>query len=165
MMTKTVVSMVLLVLLLPMTAAAQKKGSIELRSSSEVEVATTNAKGEKEVKRVDAAASKVIPGDVVIFTTQYANVDKKPAENVVIMNPVSEHVVYVENSAEGLGMKVEFSVDQGKRYAAPDKLVKTDAQGVSRRAAAREYTHIRWTLGKPLAPGGKGSVSFRAMVK
>jgi uncharacterized repeat protein (TIGR01451 family) len=159
-------SMVLLVLLLlPLTATAQKKGSIELRSISEVEVATTNAKGEKEVKRVDAAAAKVIPGDVVIFTTQYANIDKKPVEKVVITNPVSEHLIYVENSAEGQGMKIEFSVDQGKRYATPDKLTKTDAKGVSRRALARDYTHIRWTLGKPLAPGGKGSVTFRAMVK
>jgi uncharacterized repeat protein (TIGR01451 family) len=164
-MTKMVMSMVLLVLLLPMTAAAQQKGSIELKSVSEVEVTTTNAKGEKEVKRVEAAAAKVIPGDVVIFTTQYANIDRKPAENVVITNPVSEHVVYVENSAEGQGMKIEFSADQGKRYAAPDKLTKTDAKGVSKRATARDYTHIRWTLGKPLAPDGKGSVTFRAMVK
>jgi uncharacterized repeat protein (TIGR01451 family) len=164
MMTRTVMSMVL-VLLLPMTAAAQKKGSIELRSVSEVEVTTTNAKGEKEVKRVEAAAAKVIPGDVVIFTTQYVNIDTKPAEHIVITNPVPEHVVYVENSAEGQGMKIEFSVDQGKRYAAPDKLTKTDAKGVSRRASAGDYTHIRWTLGKPLAPGDKGSVSFRARVK
>jgi uncharacterized repeat protein (TIGR01451 family) len=165
MMRKKVVSMVMLVLLLPMTAAAQKKGSIELSSVSEVEITTTNAKGEKEVKRVAAAAAKVIPGDVVIFTTQYANIDKKPMEHVVITNPVSEHVVYVENSAEGKGMKIEYSVDQGKSYAAPDKLMKTDAQGVSKRAAARDYTNIRWTLDKPLAPGGTGSVSFRAMVK
>ncbi len=118
-MTKTVVSMVLLVLLLPTIATAQKKGSLELISISEVEVTATNTKGEKEVTRVDAAAAKVIPGDVVIFTTQYANIDKKPVENVVITNPVSEHVVYVENSAEGQGMKIEFSVDQGKALCSP----------------------------------------------
>ena len=164
-MTRTVMSTVLLVLLLPTIAAAQKKGSLELKSVSEVEVTTTNAKGEKEVKRVEAAAAKVIPGSVVIFTTQYVNIDKKPVERVVITNPVSEHLVYVENSAEGQGMKIEFSVDQGKRYAAPDKLTKIDAKGVSRPDTARDYTHIRWTLGKPLAPGGKGSVAFRAMVK
>lgn len=165
MMTKTVASMVLLVLLLPMVATAQKKGSLALRSISEVEVTTTNAKGEKEVKRVDATTAKVIPGDVVIFTTQYENIDKKPVERVVITNPVSEHVVYVENSAGGQGMKIEFSVNQGKRFAAPDRLTKTDARGVSRRATAGDYTHIRWILGTPLAPGGKGSVSFRATVK
>jgi uncharacterized repeat protein (TIGR01451 family) len=164
MMTKTVMSMVLLVLL-PMVATAQKKVSLELRSISEVEVFTTNAKGEKEVKRADATSAKVVPGDVVIFTTQYENIDKKPVERVVITNPVSEHVVYIGNSAEGQGMKIEFSVDRGKRFAAPDKLTKIDAKGVSRRATAGDYTHIRWTLGTPLAPGGKGSVSFRAAVK
>ena len=30
---------------------------------------------------------------------------------------------------------------------------------------ASEYTHIRWTLKKPIGKGGKGSVSFRAKVK
>jgi uncharacterized repeat protein (TIGR01451 family) len=155
---------IMTLLLLPATAPAQQKGSIELRSVSEVEIIEQNAEGKKEVKRIDAAKAKVVPGDAVIFTVFYANTDIKPADRVVVTNPVPEHMSYQNKSAEGAGTKIEFSADGGKSYAAPDKLFVT-AAGKKRPAIASDYTHIRWTLSRPLAPGGKGSVSFRATLK
>ncbi len=79
-------------------------------------------KGEKEVKRVDTAKAKVVPGDIVIFSTYYTNIGSKPAANVMITNPVPEHMVYMDRSAEGKGTTIEFSVNGGKSYSAPDKL-------------------------------------------
>lgn len=153
-----------LLLLLPASAPAQQKGSIVLNSLSEVEVVKQNAEGKKEVKRVDAAKAVVVPGDTVIFTVSYANTDTKPADRVIVINPVPQHMTYIEKSAEGKGMAIDFSADGGKTYAAPEKLTVT-AEGKQRPATASDYTHIRWTLGKPLAPGGKGSVSFKALLK
>jgi hypothetical protein len=72
---------------------------------------------------------------------------------------------YVDQSAEGKGMKIDFSADKGKGYGDPDKLVITDAQGMKRKAGPADYTHIRWTLTKPLPAGGSGSVSFRARLQ
>jgi uncharacterized repeat protein (TIGR01451 family) len=129
-----------------------------------VEVVKLNAEGKKEVKRIDAAKAAVVPGDTVIFTVSYANTDTKPADRVIVINPVPEHVIYADKSAEGTGTTIEFSVDGGKTYAAPGKLTVTSA-GKQRPAIAADYTHIRWTLSKPLAPGGKGSVSFKAQIK
>ena len=151
-------------LLLPAPAPAQKKAGIVLTSVSEVEVVKQNAEGKKEVKRVDAAKAAVVPGDTVIFTVSYANTDPKPADRVIVINPVPEHMTYLNNSAEGTGTVIDFSVDGGKTYAAPGKLTVT-ANGRQRPVTAADYTHIRWTLSKPLAPGGKGSVSFKAMLK
>lgn len=151
-----------LALLTPAAAWAQQKGSIELRSIAEVELTETNAKGEKEVKRVDTAKARVVPGDVVIFSTYYTNISGKPAENVMITNPVPEHMLYMDRSAEGKGTTIEFSVNGGKSYSTPDKLSVTDASGKSRKAVASDYTHIKWTVSKPVAPGGKGDVSFKA---
>jgi uncharacterized repeat protein (TIGR01451 family) len=164
-MKKTIIGIVLALLLLPAAARAQQKGSIELTSIAEVQVTETNAKGEKEVKRVDASKAKVVPGDIVIFTTRYVNVGKKPADKVVITNPVPEHMEYVDGSAEGKGMKIDFSVDQGKSYASPDTLTVTDAQGKKRKAGPKDYTGIRWSFGSSLAAGGKGSVSFKARLQ
>ncbi|MDH4164263.1 MAG: hypothetical protein OEW15_16490 [Nitrospirota bacterium] len=152
-------------LLVPALAGAQQKAAIDLRTLSQVEVTTTNAKGEKEMKRVEAARANVTPGDMVIFTTSYSSNVKKPAENVAITNPVPEHMVYVDRSAEGAGTRIEFSIDGGKTYSAPEKLIVTVGPGKTRPALAADYTHIKWTLTKPLQPGGKGSVSFRAKVK
>ena len=154
-----------LALLTPAAAWAQQKGSIELKSIAEVEITETNAKGEKEVKRVDTAKAKVVPGDIVIFSTYYTNISGKPAENVLITNPVPEHMLYMDRSAEGKGTTIEFSVNGGKSYSTPDRLIVTDASGKSRKAVASDYTHSKWTIIKPVAPGGKGDVSFKAKLK
>src|SRR5512134_3515739 len=137
----------LLTLLLPFTAPAQQKeqGTIELKSVSEVEVVTATAGGAKVVKRVDTGKAKVVPGDTVVFTTTYRNTGTKPAEKVVITNPVPDHTLYVEKSAEGKGTMIDFSADGGKSYASPDKLTVNDAAEKARKAGAADYTHIRWT--------------------
>lgn len=163
-MTKKTLCLIVAALLLPLAAGAQQKGSIELKSLAEVEVVQTDAAGKKTVSRVDAATAKVVPGDVVVFTTEYRNIGSKPTESVVITNPVPEHVVYVDKSAVGRGARIDFSVDGGKGYATAGKLVVTEA-GKKRKAGAQDYTHIRWTLTKPVPPGGKGNVSFKAKIK
>ncbi|MEK6743341.1 MAG: hypothetical protein AABZ15_07025 [Nitrospirota bacterium] len=162
---RTVVGLLLLFLTLPAAAGAQQKGGIELKTVSEVDVVGKNAQGEREVKRVDAGKISVVPGGVVIFTTTFSNKGSKLAERVAIKNPVPPNMTYVDKSAEGEGTKIEFSIDNGKTYNAPDTLMVTDGQGKTRRALASDYTHIRWIVTKPLAPGGKGSVSFKAKVK
>ena len=164
-MKKTAVIMMMALLLLPAAARAQQKGTIDLKSIAEVMVTETNAKGQKEVKRVEVAKAKVLPGDEVIFTTTYTNTGKQPADKVVITNPMPEHMDYVDQSAEGKGPTIEFSVDKGKTYGTPDKLMITDAQGKTRKAGPKDYTTIRWTLVKSVPPGGTGSVSFRARVQ
>jgi len=83
----------------------------------------------------------------------------------VIKNPVPEHMLYVEGSAEGKGTKIEFSVDKGRTFEAAGKLMVPTPDGKKRRAAAADYTYIRWTIEKPLHKGANGSVSFRAKVK
>lgn len=155
---------ILLVLLMSAAPAFAANGAIELKNAAEVDVVSTNEKGVKETRRVDAAKTKVVPGDIVIYTIQYANIGNEPATNVNITNPVPEHTVYVDKSADGEGSVIEFSVDGGKTYGAATGLKVKDA-GKSRKAGAKDYTHIRWGFASPVKPGGKGSVSFRARVK
>lgn len=152
-------------LLAPAAVWAQQKGVLDIKTVSEVEVTQTNAEGKKEVKRIDATTRNVAPGQTVIFTNNYTYAGDKPATDVVIKNPVPEHMLYVDGTAEGNGTRIEFSVDKGKTYAAADKLKVTSSDGKDRRAAAVDYTHIRWTIEKPLQKGAQGSVSFRAKVQ
>lgn len=164
-MRKRVVIAVSLMLFFSLQARAADKGAIELMSIAEVEITVKNDKGEKEVKKVEASKANVAPGDVVIFTNRYVNNGKEPADAVVVTNPVPEHMVYVEGTAEGKGTRIEFSIDKGKSYGALGKLMVKGKDGKEKPASAADYTHIRWTLEKSIAPGGKGSVSFRAKVK
>ena len=154
-----------LALLAPLGAWAQQKGAITLKTTAEVEVATTNAKGEKAVKLVDVGKATKGPGDTVVFTTTYANSGKQPATGVVITNPIDKNMTYVDNSAQGKDALIEFSTNGGKTYNVPAKLTITDGKGLSRPATGKDYTDIRWMLEKPLPAGGKGSVSFKAKIK
>ena len=164
-MRKIVQVVLALALLVPAAAWAQQKGGITIRSVSEIEIKQKTADGKEEVKRVDATKTKVLPGEVVIYTNHYSYNGDKPATDVVIHNPVPEHMIYMDGTAEGKGTKIEFSADKGKTYATADKVKVRAADGKERRAAAADYTNIRWTLETPLQKGGKGSVSFKAKVK
>jgi len=157
--------MAIALLAMPMLAQAQQKSAIELKSVAEVDVVENNAQGEKEVKRKEVKDAKVVPGDIVIFTTRYLNTSDKAVNNVTIMNPVPEHMLYVDKSAEGKGARIDFSVDNGKTYAAADKLTVKDAAGKTQPATAQDYTSIRWVITTPVAPGGTGAVSFKALLK
>jgi uncharacterized repeat protein (TIGR01451 family) len=163
-MKRTVIGIMFMFLLAPMTAAAQQKGGMDIKSVSEVERTITDGQGKKVTTRVAASQANVVPGDTVIFTNYYSYAGAKEATDVIIKNPIPEHMIYVVGSAEGKGAKIDYSIDKGKTFAGADKLMVTDAQGRTRRAVAADYTHIRWIVGK-VAPGGKGSVSFKAKVK
>ena len=163
-MKKTTILILLALVLLPGMTRAQQ-GTIDLKTNTEKEITETNAKGEKVVTRFEVGKSKVVPGDVLVYTTTYKNNGGKPAENIVITNPVPKHMNYVDKSAEGKGMKIDFSADHGKTYGAPETLFITEGQGKKRQATAEDYTDIRWSLLKPLPSGGTGSVSFKAKLQ
>ncbi|MDA8139294.1 MAG: hypothetical protein M0036_11640 [Desulfobacteraceae bacterium] len=151
-------------LLITLTAGwALADGQVQLRSVAEVETSSTNTEGQKVVQRVPAA--KVLPGQEVLFTTYYENTSAKAAENAVITNPIPEHMLYKADSASGAGTRITFSVDGGKTYNTPAKLMIKDAAGREFPVRPKDYTHIRWTFEHPLPPGAKGEVSFRAILK
>ena len=163
-MKRTAALAVALMLAVPLPTWAQQKNAVELKTSAAVEVVKKNEKGEKAITLVDAAKATKTPGDVIVFTTTYKNNGTKPADAVVITNPVPEHMVYVEGSATGGNTKIDFSVNSGKTYGAPDKLTIKEKTG-ERKATAADYTTIRWTLIKSIPAGGTGNVSFKAKIK
>lgn len=158
-------TVVAFVFLISVPSLVLAEDTIKLTSVSEFDMVVVNAKGEKGVKRVDAAKAKIVPGDAVIFTTIYENVGKAPVNKAIITNPVPEHTVYVDKSAQGKGTRVEFSIDGGKTYGLPKTLMVVGKDGKAKQASASDYTHIRWVVEKAIAPGVKSSVSFKARVK
>ncbi len=143
-------------------AFAQQSGTLDVSTTVQKEVVETNESGETTTRLVDAET--VIPGERVIYTTTFRNVGSDPATNVVITNPISENLDYVDGSAFGPGMRLEFSVDDGATFADADSLTVEDDAGM-RRANGTDYTHIRWTLTNALAPGAQGVVRFTAVLK
>lgn len=135
-------------------------GEVELVTSAMQEVTVTGADGRQQVEM--RPASKVVPGDEVLYTISAMNGSRDTIEGVVIHDPIPEHMTYVPGSAGGEGSDVSFSVDGGKTFGDPARLQVIDEGGTPRKAEAADYTDIKWTLRDPLGPSATRSVSFRA---
>lgn len=142
--------------------SAQDKGCVELKTTAETEQEYVNDQGEK-ARRLEPA-SKVAPGDEVIWTITAKNVCEKPADDIVIANPVPEHMSYVANSAMGVGATIAYSLDN-TNFKDAAALTVREADGSTRAARADEYRAIRWTYAAPFAPGAAAFVRYRAVVK
>lgn len=151
------------VLALPvMHTASAEQGSIEIKIDvKKVEVTTVN--GKKKVHEVEAKT--VVPGDELLYTIYFKNIDRVPVDNINITDPIPKRTKYKDGSAFGAGTEISFSVDGGKTYAKADDLTVTDANGETRRAQAGDYTDIRWIFKPKLAPGKTGTAQFRVIVK
>jgi uncharacterized repeat protein (TIGR01451 family) len=144
------------------SVAAQEQGCIELKTTAEIEQEYVNEQGQK-AKRL-APANKVTPGDEVVWTITARNVCAKPAENIVIANPVPEHMTYVPGSAIGVGATITYSLDN-KEFKDAGALTVRDANGAARPARPDEYRAVKWTYTAPFAPGATAFVRYRAIVR
>jgi uncharacterized repeat protein (TIGR01451 family) len=149
-------------LALSTAAHAQDKGCIELKTVAESEQQYVNDAGQKATRLVPA--SKVVPGDEVIWTITAKNVCDKPADSIVIANPVPEQMSYVANSAVGVGADITYSLD-GKDFKALGALTVSEASGAVRPARADEFRAVRWTYKNAFASGATAFVRYRALVK
>jgi len=156
---KTTVIVTVLALLLTGTAFA----GVELTAQALTEVKSTNEAGEEVIELVKA--DKVVPGDEVIYTIHFVNKGSEPADDVVITNPIPQHMVFTSVGQSPRNAQVEMSADGGSDYGRPDQITVADAGGGIRPANATDFTHVRWTFQEPLDPGAEGSVSFRAQLQ
>ncbi len=148
-------------LLTTMNAYAADKACVELKTSAEAEHEVVE-QGQK-VKRL-VPAGKVVPGDEIVWTITATNVCKEATDNVVIANPVPEHMTYVAGSAMGTGADIAYSLD-GREFKNAAELQVRGADGTTRAARADEYRALRWNYKNAFAPGATAFVRYRAIVK
>ena len=156
------ISAILMMLALSLQAVAQEQGHLNVTTTVQKQEVTVNDSGEAETRLV--AADSVVPGESVVYTITFQNISDEPAANVVITNPISEDLTYVNGSAFGPGTVIQFSTDGGQNYAAADELTVID-DGVSRPAGPDDFTHIRWVMQNELAVGAQGTARFTAVLK
>jgi uncharacterized repeat protein (TIGR01451 family) len=162
---KPVIMFFLLLGALNVQAQAQTqtaKPCVELKNEAQVEQQYTDAQGKQATRLV--APGKVVPGNEIVYTITAKNSCDKPATNVVINNPVPEHMTYVAKSASGTGTEITYSLD-GKSFDKLEVLTVKQIDGVSRAARADEVKAIRWVVATAINAGQSSSVRFRATVK
>ncbi len=148
----------------PQTAAmATGSGPLETTITAELLV-VERGPNDNEVRRW-VPALRLSAGDEVHYTVRVRNPGETAVTDVVVTKRLPFGVLYQAGSATGPACDIQFSVDGGTSFAAPKAPRPAGAKKGSRTPVAPlpEYTHVRWVLRKPLAPGATALLRFRAV--
>lgn len=150
------------VILILAAAAVSAQGHLDVQTTVHKQEVVVNEAGDSETRLVPAEV--VIPGESVFYTITFTNVSDEPADNVVITNPIAADLMYVDGSAFGPGMDIEFSVDGGTTFGPASELTITE-DGETRSAEAADFTHVRWVMQNDLKAGAQGTARFAAILE
>jgi uncharacterized repeat protein (TIGR01451 family) len=93
-------------------------------------------------------ASRLAAGDEVHNTHRVTNPGKAPVTDVQVTKRLPQGLQFIAGSAAGPSSIVEFSADGGATFLARPK--------------STEFTHVRWSLRRPLPAGATALLRFRA---
>ena len=151
---------------------------------------SSEAMVERVVKAADGSETTVLkspkdvivtPGDTVVFTLTYENKGAQPVTGFRATNPMPGAIRFIE-AAESFAV---VSADGGKTFGKLGELQVTErseedavydedtgqkisdavSEDRTRAVTAADVTHVRWVFAEAIAPGSKGSVSYRGIVK
>ena len=151
----------LALLMMALGAPALAAGDLDVTTTVTKQEVFVDESGEEQTRLVPAET--VAPGERVVYTITVRNTGDEAAGDVVVTNPINDNLTYVEGSAFGPGMTLEFSVDGGVTFAAADELT-VEEQGSVRVARPKDFTHVRWVLQNELAAGAQGMARFAAVL-
>jgi len=148
----------ILALMLPLTSAvAEDERPITLSGDVMAVKTTVNEAGVEKTELVKPEV--IIPGDRLIFGTDFANSGEETVTDFVVTNPLPKAVRLAEDADPSL----EVSVDGGANWGPIDSLTVSDETG-ARAASHSDVTHVRWTL-KSVAPGATGRLEYPAIIR
>lgn len=93
-------------------------------------------------------AGRLEAGDEVYYTLKVRNPGTEPVTDAQVTKRMPYGLHYLPGSASGPDCTIDFSVDGGRTFVAKPK--------------GAEFTHVRWTLRRPLPPGSTALLRFRA---
>lgn len=138
-------------------AVAQEQ-AIVLEGDVKLEKVTVGEDGETSVELVKP--DTIVPGDKLIFGTDYRNSGEEAVENFVVTNPLPAAVKLSPEADPSLTV----SVDGGTTWGRLAELTLDAADGTRRAAQQADVTHIRWTLAS-VAPGESGRLEYPAIIR
>ncbi|MDJ0643202.1 MAG: hypothetical protein QNJ15_10315 [Erythrobacter sp.] len=104
--------------------------------------------------------TKIVPGDRLIFGTDYSNNGTEEVTDFVVTNPLPSAVRLAPDADPDLVV----SVDGAQSWGTLAQLKVTDETGATRTATHADVTHVRWTL-PSIAPGESGRLEYPAIIR
>lgn len=142
-----------------MPLAAQTAPSpVVLKGDVKAVKVITDKDGKQRTELVEP--DTIVPGDRLIFGTDYANNGAEPVKSFIVTNPLPGAVRLAPDADPTL----EVSVDAGKTWGVLAKLTVANADGTTRPATQDDVTHVRWVL-PSIAPGVSGRLTYPAIIR
>lgn len=139
-------------------ALAQDASPVSLSGDVKAVVTSVDAEGKETTQMVEP--STIVPGDRLVFGTDYANTGAEPVKNFVVTNPLPAPVRLAPDADADLIV----SVDGGETWGTLASLSVTSDGGSARSAQHSDVTHVRWTLAE-IAPGESGRLEYPAIIR
>lgn len=149
--------------LFPSVASAQ--AALQLEMSSAVQTESLDQQGNSITRYV--SVDSVEPGSKVSYTINYENTGDQPANNSNVVGVIPENALFLEVLDNNSNSDIEFSVDQGENFSAlPFSFILVDESGgeTTTQAEPQYFTHIKFLITTPVAPGVSGNVSFLVQI-
>lgn len=143
---------------LPLIAQAQGQNPVTLSGDVMAVETSVDADGNETTQLVEPDV--IVPGDRLIFGTDYANSGVEPVANFVVTNPLPAAV----RLAGDADPELFVSVDGGETWGALSALKVVAQDGTERSATHADVTHVRWTLAS-IAPGESGRLEYPAIIR
>jgi hypothetical protein len=140
---------------------AWAQSPVSLQSKVETERMVKQADGQMIATRLPVKSA--VPGEEVIVTNTFSNVSKKPADKLVLTNPIDKDLRL--KNAWGENAVITYSVDGGKVFDAAETLKVKGGDGQMHAAKPEDFTHVRWVMRNSLAMGASTAVGFNALVR
>ena len=99
--------------------------------------------------------------------THYVNYGRNKFLEITRKKIIPEGTEFVIGSAEGRNAAISYSIDGGRYFMEPPVTyvaARPDGTTEKRPAPAAMYTHVKWTLTRPIPPGGAVPVTMRVRV-
>lgn len=156
--TKLIIAATAAALFPAMPLAAQDANAIALRGEVMAVKTTTGPDGKQRTELIEPAM--IVPGDRLVFGTDYANQGSDVVTNFTVTNPLPAAVRLAPDADPSL----QVSVDDGKTWGLLSSLTVTQADGTTRPASHADVTHVRWVL-PSIAPGVSGKLTYPAIIR
>jgi len=154
-----------LVTLCMLTAAVAQSPQVAVTIQVEREVVHLDDAGRAEIRREPVDVAR--PGDVLVYTLRAVNQGLSPAVGTRIVDPIPQGTVLLLEQLPASEAPDRASLDGGRSWQDfPARVQQVDSDGRARLVAApaESYTHLRWDLPAPLAPGESHDVTFKVRV-
>lgn len=147
-------------LALPSTPLAAQSAPSPIALTGDVKAVkvVTEAGGKERIELVEP--NMIVPGDRLVFGTDYANKGAETVTNFIVTNPLPAAVRLAPDADPALAV----SVDGGKSWGPLSTLTLTGPDGAVRPAAYADVTHVRWVLAS-IAPGASGRLTYPAIIR